>query len=274
MYNSDQPPGYPRHVSDITDMTALKKHIDGYDCGIAYTDQHIGMLVEKLKAMGIYDDTAIILSADHGENQGELGLYAEHATADDITCHVPMIIKWPGMQGGVDSGFHYHLDWLPTVAELLGQNRQPEWDGESYADSLMSGDDCGRDSVVLSQCAHVCQRSLRFDHWIYIETRHCGFHLYPDKMLFDLEADPHEQHNLADTHPELCEEASARIASWRAEMLARAPEKPDPMDTVMSEGGPYHASTRLLPPYLERLRATERAEAADILEARYLGSSR
>ena len=41
----------------------------------------------------IYEDVAIIISSDHGENMGELGLYSEHATADQITCRIPMIVK-------------------------------------------------------------------------------------------------------------------------------------------------------------------------------------
>ena len=46
------------------------------------------------------DDLIILITADHGENMGELGNYGEHGTADHATCRIPMIMRWPGMQAG------------------------------------------------------------------------------------------------------------------------------------------------------------------------------
>ena len=77
-------------------------------------------VVAILKQAGVYEETAIIISSDHGENFGELGIYAEHGTADNITCRIPMIIKWPGgAKGTVADGLHYNLDWGPTLMDLL-----------------------------------------------------------------------------------------------------------------------------------------------------------
>ena len=102
-------------------MAGLKRVMDGYDCGIRYTDTLVGEMLDLLRAQGIYDDTAIIITSDHGENMGELAIYSEHATADYPTCHIPFILKWPGGKAGIsDSGFHYSLDLLPTMAQLLG----------------------------------------------------------------------------------------------------------------------------------------------------------
>jgi len=58
-------------------------------------DDHIGMILAALEAAGVGDDTAILVSADHGENQGELNVYWDHQTADQITARVPLIIRWP-----------------------------------------------------------------------------------------------------------------------------------------------------------------------------------
>lgn len=109
----------------------------------------------------------IIITSDHGENMGELGIYSEHATADNTTCRIPMIIKWPGMKKGVAKGLHYNIDLLPTLADLLELPRSEEWDGKSYAETLRTGKDEGHPYLILSQCAHVCQRSVRFDDYIY-----------------------------------------------------------------------------------------------------------
>ena len=144
------------------------------------------------------DELIIIISADHGENYGQLGIYGEHGTADDATCRIPMIVRWPGMQEGiVNDGLHYSLDLLPTLANMMNLPPMPQWDGESYASVLQEGADSGRDYLVLSQCAHVVQRSVRFRDWIYIRSYHDGFHLFDKEMLFNLTEDQNEQVNVA-----------------------------------------------------------------------------
>ncbi len=229
---------------------------DGYDCGIRYADAAVGRILDILKAAGVYEDTAVIVSSDHGENLGELGLYAEHATADEITCRIPMIIRWPGVTkpGHVDEGLHYQIDLLPTLAEFFGLKPHPWWDGESYLPAL-SGSEASRSSLVLSQCAHVCQRSARFGHWLYMRTVHDGFHLtWPKEMLFDLEADPHETRDLSAERPDLCAQGARIILDWQDEQMLASPSDTDPLWTVVREGGPYHARGcgKLYAAYLEK----------------------
>ncbi len=270
MYNSDEFDDYPRHLGALKDMADLKRHIDGYDCGVAYADQHIGMVVAKLKELGVYEDTVIVVSADHGENQGELGLYSEHATADQATCRVPMIVKWPGgRQGASDKDLHYHIDWLPTLADLLGQSHHPQWDGSSYAGTVTEDVSQGQEFLVMGQFAHVCQRSVRFDDYLYMRTWHDGYHLFPEEMLFNIVEDPHEQVDLAKTMPDVCATAAGMLESWTREQLASVPDGIDPMVSVMAEGGPYHARLEHLPPYVERLRVTGRGDSADLLVEKY-----
>jgi len=88
-------PPRPRCPKQIETVDDVREIIDGYDCGVRYMDEHLGRIFSKLEELGVMDDTAVIISADHGENLGELGIYGDHVTADEITCHVPLIIKWP-----------------------------------------------------------------------------------------------------------------------------------------------------------------------------------
>ena len=150
-----------------------------------------------------------------------------------------------------DSGFHYSLDLLPTMAQLLGVKPWENWDGESFAETVTDGKAAGRDSLVLSQMAHVCQRSARFGDWLYVRTYHDGFHLFDREMLFNLREDPHEQHDVKDAHPELCAQG-AKI----------------PMMTVLHEDGPYHTHGHL-DEYIERLEKTGRKAGADALRKKY-----
>lgn len=273
MWNDDTFPQWPRHPGKITSMDEVKEFIDNYDCGIRYTDDNIKMILDLLKEKGLYgEDLAIIVTSDHGENMGELGIYGEHATADEPTCHIPMIIKWPnGMKDFVAKGFHDNVDLLTTVKELFNTPtflNHYQYDGVSYAKTLLTGEDCSRDSLVLTQCCHVCQRSARFDDYVYIRTIHGGFHLFPKEMLFNVKEDPHQLHNLADEHPELCAKGAKIVADWVDEMLKKSDYPIDPMWTVMKEGGPEH-SRGALPAYKERLKATGREYGIPLLEEMY-----
>ncbi|WP_134698599.1 sulfatase [Ammoniphilus sp. YIM 78166] len=268
-FNNDTIPHFPRHPGEIADMDGMRRMIDGYDCGIRYMDEHIGRLFASLTEQGVMDDLIIIISADHGENMGQLGIYGEHGTADQATCRLPMIIRWPGMkQGIVNEDLHYHLDLLPTMAEMLELPVISEWDGESYASVLKDGVSCGRDYLVLSQCAHVAQRSVRFRDWIYIRTYHDGFHLFDKEMLFNLSEDPHEQHNIAVENKNVCMEAVYYLNEWHDEMMHRSGDDTDPLWTVMKEGGPFHAKG-YLKGYIERLEETGRGEYVEELKRRH-----
>jgi len=283
MFCDGNPEKWPREIRRIDSREAMRYWIDGYDVAIRYVDDQVAWVVNELKRLGIYENTAIILSADHGENQGELGIYAEHGTADEATCHIPMIIKWPGGRSGVvDDGLHYNIDLVPTLMDLLDQPKSEIWDGQSFAGVVKtgSGEDEGREDLVISQCAHVLQRSVRWDDWLYMRTYHCGFHLFPQEMLFNIAKDPHEQNDLASSRPDLCREGAWRLERWhdaQMQKMARwSTDVVDPLWTVLHEGGPFHAShggrDKLWSPlkgYLQRLRDTNRADGAKLLEEKY-----
>ena len=269
MYDNRTNPEFPRHPGEIKNREDLRKMIDGYDCGIRHMDDHIGIVFEQLEKQGIMDEVIIIITADHGENMGQLGIYGEHGTADQGTCNIPMIIRWPGMkQGHVNDDLHYHLDILPTIAEICGKEPHPSWDGESYAPVLQNGESVGRDYLVISQCAHVCQRSVRFGDWLYIRTYHDGYHLFNKEMLFNIKEDPNEQFDLATERPDLCREAVYYLNEWHDEMMATMPFDVDPLWTVMKEGGPYHAKGNL-PRYIKWLEQTGRGHAVPELMKRH-----
>lgn len=269
MYDDKISPKFPRMPGRAEDMQGLKKIFDGYDCGVRYADYLVGQIVDLLREQGIYEETAIIITSDHGENIGELGIYSEHGTADNITCHIPFIMKWPGGQKGTtEKSMHYNLDALPTMADLLHVKHCDNWDGKSYAKAVLDGVDTGRDSLVLSQMAHVCQRSARFGDWLYMRTYHDGYHLFDKEMLFNVTQDPHEQHDVKEQYPEICAEGAKIILDWHDEQMLKSDSQIDPLWTVLREGGPHHAKGHL-EAYLKRLEETGRKEGADQLRKKY-----
>ncbi len=266
---------HPRQPSEIDSMDKVRQMFDGYDCGVAYADQTVGRLMNALEQAGVLDETAVIISSDHGENLGELNIYGDHQTADYITGRVPLIMSWPGVTeaqaGSERSALVQNIDIPPTTIELLGGEAPGIWQGESFA-STLNGDDEAREQAIVSQGAWSLQRAVRWDDgahaWMCIRSYHEGHHGFPDVMLFDVKADPHEQFNLADERPAIAGEGLRRLDKWIGEMMAQSETGVDPFWTAMSEGGPLH-TRGALPDYLVRLRATERGEWADWLEKRY-----
>jgi arylsulfatase A-like enzyme len=269
MYTDTFNPAYPRMPGKVIKYSELRTLLDGYDTGILYADYLVGQVFDRMKKLGIYDDAAIIITSDHGEAMGEFGIYSEHGIADEATCRIPMIIKWPSCpEGAVDDIFRYNLDLAPTMAEVLGMEPYPKWDGKSYAPALRGESSRGWDYLVLSQMAHVCQRSARFDKWIYIRTYHDGFRLFDQEMLFDLETDHHECFDVKDKYPEILDRGAHMILNWHDEMMLSSVSQIDPLWTVIQEGGPFH-TWGAMPKYLDRLEATERADKAQALRKKY-----
>lgn len=261
---------FPRVPRNISSMDDYKQWIDGYDCGIRYMDDQVGKVLDILEKQGVLDETVIILSSDHGENQGELNIYGDHHTADHITSRVPLIIRWPGVTpaGTSCEALLYNLDLPPTMLEFVGGTAPALWDGESFAPAVRGEEFAGRDHLVVSQCAWSCQRSVRWKNWMMIRTYHDGLKDFAPVMLFDVENDPHELNDLAQAKPEVVNEGLAILERWTAEMMTSSEHAEDPMWIVMSEGGPYHTAGAVMR-YAEHLRNTGRAHHAEAIVKRH-----
>jgi len=261
---------FPRQPQQAPDMDHVRRIFDGYDTGVRYADHHVGRLVNRLADLGVLDDTAVLVSSDHGETLGELGIYCDHQTADQHVTRLPAVLRWPGGAGPgrSDDGFHYQVDLAATVLELLGAEVPGNWDGVSFARAFERGESSGRPHLVLSHGAWTAQRAVRLDDWICIRTYHDGYHWFPDVMLFDLAADPHEQHDRAVDRPDVVARALGILEDWQRDALGRSEEAVDPLWTVVGEGGPWHVQGHL-DAYLDVLRTTGRAPWADHLMARH-----
>ena len=244
-------------------------NIDGYDCGVRYADAYVGRILNVLADAGVLEETAVIVSADHGENLGELNVWGDHQTADEFTNHIPGVVCWPGVTaaGGEVLGLHYHMDLASAIVDLAapdGRRLLDEAGGEgiSMADRL-GGAAGGRERLYLSQGAWSLQRSVRWDDWLLVHTIDTGMKDFSEWMLFDLANDPHETVNLASEHPDLVRQEGDAMTAWFAEKAVLCPLG-DPFEIVRSEGGPYHARLNgpEREPYLRRLEQTDRAHHA------------
>jgi arylsulfatase A-like enzyme len=268
--NQNPPRWLPRlkRLKEIRNLDDFKTWIDGYDVGIRYTDEFIGKITRMLKDFGIYDDTIIILSSDHGENQGELNIYGDHATACHITNRVPMIIRWPenNWKKEVDS-LIYQVDIASTLIDSFKLEIPDFWDGFSLKSNLDNDNNVGRDFLVISQNAWSCQRTIRFDNWTLIKTYHTGLKNFPEIMLFDYEKDFHMTKNLATEELETVEMGLKHLETWYNEMLGDQPDIEDPMDIVLREGGPFHTRGQMKG-YIRRLEKSGREEMVKTIQNR------
>lgn len=269
-------PSYPRLTQSLDSMEAMKGWIDGYDTGILYADYHIGQLLNVLADANVLDETVIIISADHGENQGELNVWGDHQTADHFTCNIPLIVRFPGItnEARVDKALHYHFDFAATLIELVGGKASEENDWQPFTQAFKAEKDFGRSTLILSQQTWACQRAVRWDDGegahLCIRTYHDGYKNLDPLMLFNLHDDPHQQDNLVKSKAARTNFALRRLNDWEAEMGLRTASDVDPMLTVMREGGPFYTRGEL-GRYIERLRETGRAHHAETLLSRHPG---
>lgn len=188
-----------------------------YVAEIAYTDHCIGQLIDKLKRMGVYDSTLIVITSDHGESLGEHGEDTHSFFVYQSTIRVPLIVKSPtGDQGRAVDVPVSVTDIVPTVLGQLGLEAPAELHGQDLSEALSGGSAglAGRDlyceSLYPTKFGCNALRAVIRDQWKYIHTGR------PE--LYDLQRDPAESTNLVDEHGAIAGELAGRLR----ELLARA----------------------------------------------------
>jgi arylsulfatase A-like enzyme len=101
-----------------------------YDAEVRYVDAELVRFFEALKASGAYDDSLIILTADHGEGMGEHDYYFAHGEyLYQHQIHVPLIMRWGDRLRGRRSEPVQHVDIVPTVLAAAGVAAAPSFPG-------------------------------------------------------------------------------------------------------------------------------------------------
>lgn len=245
----------------------FRRFVDGYDGAIRFMDDQIGRVLEALDDLGVLDETAIVVSADHGEAMGEQGVYGDHVCAGEAVHNVPMIVRWPGVTAGDKAydGLLYNVDFHPTLCELLGLPVPAGWDGSSFAGALRGEDWEGRPYLVWDHALYSCQRAVRTPDHLFWRTYHPGLYPFEDTALFDMGRDPHQTTNLAPERPDVAARMDGMMQDWLQETVGYRAGGTDPMWEVVGTGPWKYAEPGA---WISRLRAGGRDADAKTIAGR------
>ncbi len=167
---------------------------DLYDGEILCADHYIVAFLQQLKIRGLYNNTIIIVTADHGECFLEHGNLKHGGSLYQELINVPLIIRIPGVRGNKTNMQIVELvDILPTLCEVLNLKPHIKLSGSSFY-KLFKNDKFVSDKLGLSQSLSAKLYTLRRGSMKLI--------LGPNLLeLYDLEKDPHEITNLKNENP-------------------------------------------------------------------------
>jgi choline-sulfatase len=209
--------------------------VTGYDAAIAYTDHHVQLVLDELRGQGVYDESAVLISADHGDNFGEHGIYSDHVCADEAIHNVPLIVKWPDVArpGSVVDSKLYNVDLSATLCELTGSEPPEHYDGMSFADALKGDAIPERDHLVWGHGLYTLQRAVRTDCHLMIRTYDDFKYRFEETELYDMQEDRYQTRNLARSQPDTVARMERMLENWVDEQAAKPYAMPDPMMVEM-----------------------------------------
>ena len=245
--------------------TQYKDH--PYDGEIAFADSQVGRLISFLKQKGLYRNTIIVVTGDHGESLGEHGEKTHGFFIYNATLHVPVIIHLPGGAAKMISNVVNLADLMPTVLETLKLEVPSQVQGKSLLPLIANKPVDPRNlyAETFLPRLHFNWSELRS-----VENQKYHFIDAPKPELYDLSKDPGETQNLVDQKKAVSEEMRALLAriikenSGNQELAEKSGLDPALADRLrslgymaFSGGGNPTISNRLLPDPKDRIQVYE-----------------
>ncbi len=231
-------------------FSKLNEYTKKYLGEVRYADEELGRFFASLKKNGLYDNSFIIVTSDHGEVLSEYHDSANHPNGGirfghgeslfDEELSVPYLLKLPKeIQGSaknkkIESQVSL-LSFVPTVLSLAKiESPKENWKGGDYSDFILNGKNLPNEDVILSEGR--LSEAIRTPKFKYVR-RYPGFYSgekvsTKTEQLYDLSKDPDERKNIASEYPKLLQEARLSMEKLfikRNRYILNLPAcKPDP----------------------------------------------
>ncbi len=184
---------------------------------VAFADACHGVVLDALERSGRGRDTIVVMTCDHGEMLGALGLY-QKGVLYDRACRLPLLMRGPGITPGWRTQLASHVDLAPTILDLLGLAPLERAQGQSLAPVLADPQAPGREFTFVEMNGHVRGgyhlRAVVSERYKYIH-----YHEQTDTdQLFDLAVDHDELTNLMEDsmHAQIRAQMQAALSEWAA----------------------------------------------------------
>ncbi len=194
-----------------------------YYTSVHFMDRNIGVVLDKVRALGLDENTYVVYTADHGYCLGQHGRIEKHCGYEPAL-RVPLMMRYPGrFQPRVIRDLTEHVDLPTTILDVLGAEALPINHGRSLRHYLETGSDPTPKDHIFSEYLENEEAYIRTHRYKFIycsgkRARREGYvTLDPTPgrytRLYDLETDPGEFHDISRDHPDL-------VKQFELEMLA------------------------------------------------------
>lgn len=185
--------GASRRLGELAGTDGIREYAAIYHGMVKYIDDQLGLLLRRLDNLDLAENTLVVFTSDHGDMVGAHGCIGKSITSfyDDLV-RIPLLLRLPGRirPGTVVKQPVSQVDVMPTLLDYLGLPVPPSLHGRSLRPLLEGQTIPWRDYAFCQRGDRL--RMLRTSRYKYT------FALRPPVLaLYDLQADPHEDRNLA-----------------------------------------------------------------------------
>lgn len=181
-----------------------------YDSEVWFTDYHIGKFLEFAEKQDWWENTALIISADHGEAFGEHGMYKHAFEIWDVLTRIPLIVKAPGAEPLRIREARSHIDLAPTIVDLMGLPPLPGFQGKTMVPEIYGAEEPQNREPILLELAEDSNNPAR-RAMVLGDYKLIIFDTGWRKSLYNIKEDPGETKDLAKEQPEKLAEMEARL---------------------------------------------------------------
>lgn len=164
-----------------------------------FIDDAMALVFEELDRQGLWEQTHVVFTSDHGEGLKDHGIAAKPMMSYECVNRVPFFWRSPSCEPGrAYDGVMTHLDLTPTFLDLAGAEPLPGMEGRSFAGVLRGEAHRHRDAVVVERISILAEGAMKVKMLVTEEWKLLHYGSAPYGELYDVRNDPEDLHNLWD----------------------------------------------------------------------------